>query len=473
MNYIDRNDIVVSLFIVAMIQSFLGIFQYLDLLPFSYNKITGIRGTLFYSNVFGCLMTIGLCINLYLFFKTKNKFFKGILLVSLFLMGVSLMLSLSRTAYLAFFIGAAILLYFHNYHRFKAIRSKYIIISSLLFFILLSSLWAINLQSVIGRLLIWRISLNMFLEKPFFGIGYGNFFIQYGNYQADYFVSNQNNQNFINVAGMNYHPFNELIRIGVENGILGIFFVIVILCLTARTLIKSLSKYKDAYLWGTILIVILVFGTVSYPFTDLTITTIFVTCICVINSFEKACFRINFKPIYKYTILVCLFIILGLALRKMYGIQEWAKSKRLIDNNFNEGLDKYERVFPILSNNASFLFNYGAELAAVGDYQKSINVLLEAAKYGTSTELYTTLGNSYLQIKNYTLAEKSYIKAAFMEPKKIIPLYNLFHFYRITDQPNKAKLLSLKLCTKVIKIPSIVTSRIKREACSFYKTETN
>ena len=465
--FIKREWVISVLFSLCLVQASLGCLQYLQLLPFSFNKVTGIRGTLFYSNVYGCLMAIGICINVYLIPRANEKLWKLLLYVFFFMFLLTLFLSLSRTAVIAAASGAGLIIISSSGLSGKLFKTGSVLLTSLLFFSISAFLLFLNIKSVIGRLIIWKISFSMFLAHPFWGTGFGTFFTQYGNYQADFFLARNISENLANIAGMNYQPFSELIRIVIENGVIGLLLALVIFALIVKTLLRSSVEI----IWIAILAVVMIFCLVSYPFTDITITAIFISTLCVINKKERVFLTIKLNPLKSLFVVLLLTTATALSIQKIQAIIKWGEYQNALRYRSGDNITYYQKIYPVLSNNGSFLFNYGAELAAIGQSKESLKVLNRASNYCTNIELYTELGNNYFLNKDYAKAEFCFLRAAYMVPKKFVPINNLLEFYRNTNQNKKARQIAKKICEQPIKVPSLIVDQIKSKACTFLKTQ--
>ncbi|MBR5135998.1 MAG: O-antigen ligase family protein, partial [Rikenellaceae bacterium] len=89
----------------------------------------------------------------------------------------------------------------------------------------------IRSESALGRLLIWRASVPMITEAPILGNGHNSFEKNYMFAQADYFEQNPNSP-FVQAASNVGYPFNDSLRILVEQGAIGlILFALLIISL--------------------------------------------------------------------------------------------------------------------------------------------------------------------------------------------------------------------------------------------------
>ena len=120
----------------------------------------------------------------------------------------------------------------------------------------LIALYYVRPASADGRLLIWRVSAGMMLERPWTGFGPGGFARYYMLHQASWFALHPDSP-FTAVASDVDYPFNELVRVGVEHGISGVLLTIALV-----VAIFLLCRRKESL---GLLIAYLVFACFSYP----------------------------------------------------------------------------------------------------------------------------------------------------------------------------------------------------------------
>jgi O-antigen ligase len=110
----------------------------------------------------------------------------------------------------------------------------------------------------------------MIKEKPVFGYGLDGFRKNYMFHQAKFLEQNPGSP-FAQLASDTAFPFNELIKIGVEQGITGLLIILFLLrfVFIAKSKTEStqqrISHHASLSILKTILIAILVFGLFSYP----------------------------------------------------------------------------------------------------------------------------------------------------------------------------------------------------------------
>lgn len=134
---------------------------------------------------------------------------------------VGIVLSGSRTGMLCAAIVLAVR-FSGAVRRWKYLRRSV----PLLALLLLAGLYLLKKDSADGRLLVWRCSLEMIIDKPLFGHGPGGFTAEYMNYQADYFRTHPDSP-YAQLADSVHHPFNEYLLAAVDYGCLGLLVLIV------------------------------------------------------------------------------------------------------------------------------------------------------------------------------------------------------------------------------------------------------
>ncbi|MCS7150869.1 MAG: tetratricopeptide repeat protein [Endomicrobia bacterium] len=118
----------------------------------------------------------------------------------------------TRAAWIGFFVATLFFIYFALYKKQKIVYLILCFIGFTVFVYFTRNVW-LRQQA---HLLIWRDSLRMWLDYPFFGIGLGNFHIRFVDYASGQLRKIWPQKQFIiNDA------HNEYIQLLVENGVIG------------------------------------------------------------------------------------------------------------------------------------------------------------------------------------------------------------------------------------------------------------
>ncbi|PKQ66515.1 hypothetical protein BZG01_10845 [Labilibaculum manganireducens] len=332
-----------------------------------------------------------------------------------------------------------------------------------------------------GRMLIWQVSWEMIKDKPLLGWGAGGFEAKYGNYQAEWFRSGKGTGEQEMFAGMPDVPFNELIRIAVAYGAIGISlsFTFLILLFRKEGSGKSQSKFtsveKNAVFIKGALLSILCFSLFSYPIDVAPIVVQFlILCALLIHlkSNEKNAVEESMLTGIQFwvnkllaLVLFALLPILGSFIWQQYrGYQHWREAYQLYQFQiYDDASEEYQKASNCLPNNGLLLQMYGKCLCMGKQYSEAKNVLKQARLYRSDPILYTALGDAYKALKKYDKAEKAYLQAWCIIPHKFYPKYLLAKLYVEKGENDKARDIAKELLSKDVKVESKAIEEIRNE----------
>lgn len=329
----------------------------------------------------------------------------------------------------------------------------------LLTIVSLCGLYAVKKDSADGRLLIWRCTLDMIQDAPWFGHGHDSFEAKYMLYQACYFARNPDSR-FALLADNVKHPFNEFLLLAAEGGLvaLGIILGTLVGLLWLYTQNKSKRAFVGMTLLCSVFILSLFTYPLKYPFTWLTVLC---GTVLVCGSIKLP---YNRKVIYSTSMGVLSFLLLVGVIRDMYYENRWC---RVVDS-FMLGktkvlLPEYERIASYLKRNAYFLYNYAAELNYLELYEESQVILLQCEKKLNDYDVQMLAGDNCLQSDMSELAEKHFQLASNMCPNRFIPLYRLAQLYEATGDSVRFEKQARIILHKKMKIPSMQVMDMKRD----------
>ncbi len=428
----------------------------------------------------------------------------------------------SRAAWIAGMAGCAYMLWKHPGlagHRYKVTGffrrvSLPLRLTVLLFaFILLLSagtgLYFMKQGSASGRLLMWQVTWELVKEKPLFGHGTGSFNALYMPAQARWFESGKGTQAQIMVAGSPQAPFNELIGLWLEKGLVGIllaagllFFIFYRGSARFDKRVMFPTKSRQPHLAGgnapaekesasftkiflsekTILskriafegtlISILVFGFFSYPFDISSFILQLVVVTALLGGFSKTALLIKpGKLSVLWAGLLAAFVFLSLTVcfiprraNHYDALKTWRSAERLYNfGSYNAAAIEYEKALPAQSKNGLFLQMYGKALSMDGQHEKGIEVLELASEYYNSHILCNTLGDNYKALGNYQAAEAAYIESSLMMPFILFPRYLLAKLYNESGQYEKARQTAEEVLNSPVKVESSATREMINE----------
>ena len=126
--------------------------------------------------------------------------------------------------------------------------------------------------------------------------------------------------------------------------------------------------------------------------------------------------------------------------------------------------EKYALLYPYLSKEPSFLFEYGQCLSQTGQYEKSNEILEKGTHYSSDPMFFNIMGKNYQQLKQYDKAEYMFYQAIYRIPHKLYPYYLLMKMYIESNQIKKATEIAKIIIRKKLKVESIHTNKMKKEA---------
>lgn len=420
----------------------------------------------------------------------------------------------SRAAWLGGLTGCAYVLWFfrkdikksllnsvpslraYNY-RYSALQRKmFFSLGVLLISGTLFTLYKFKQGSADGRLLMWQVSWEMIKDKPVMGWGSGGFEAHYGDYQAEWFRIGKGTSAQELVAGTPDAPFNELIRIWVGYGLIGVLLVFSVLyfCFAEkhrgaqRATENSLRDFAfpsrySAMLKGSLLS-ILVFSLFSYPLDVAPIVVQLIILSALITNLnsqtqnsgiqtqniERPIRNLKLKTwnlipkLAALSLLVFIPYITHQTLNQYKGHKHWKEAYQLYQYQiYDDAAEEYEKALEYLPNNGLLLQVYGKCLAMDEKWEQAKEILERSRQYRSDPVLYITLGDTYKALNEYDKAESAYQQAWQMVPHKFYPKYLLTKLYDENGENEKVKHLAGELLDKEVKVESMAIGEMKNE----------
>ena len=415
-------------------------------------------GFLHNSGLWGEFVAMTLICNIGLIhLNKKSKKTSTLLIFVSFIVSFMLYESDSRASWLSFAIG--ILTFFSPLiikHLPKSIiiRTGSLLILICLCTYLISGLYSYKKDSADGRILIWKISLEMVKDKPILGYGFDGFRKNYMNYQAAYLQEKQLPETINNLADDNHHAFNEFLRIIIEQGIIGVIILFIFLTTIGYTIYKY-KLYIDTVSRTIIscLTALLFFSFFSYPLSTFHINALIVILLAGLacSSQDTPIWKLQIRSIsliIPYSIIFFISSVYLFSYSKANS--DWLNTLKGVYTNDNI----LEEARKKLSGNPYFLSTYGKYLNKKKRYSKAASILSQSIKEYPSYYTVMELGISYKAQKKYTEAMHCFYKAMHMIPHKIKPLYFMMELYYDQKDYKSAIQLSNRILCKQPKIRS-------------------
>lgn len=494
-----RFYITVFFIFTGLVEAVWGLRQLYGFIP-SYHNLFKLTGSFFNSGPYSGYLVVAAPLALHFMLKDavvfKRKFFIGFVphylrftVSILAFIGVVLVLpaTMSRAAWIAMIAGCGFVLslyYFQKKHVREYLigqRKKvilFVFIGVLLLVCGAAGIYQLKKNSADGRALIWKTTLQMIPKHPM-GVGLGHFPGAYGEEQAVYFASGKFSNQEELVAGNPEYAFNEYLQIITEFGVIA-----ALLLFAAFIALIYMGVKRKAIAETGGLISLLVFASMSYPFNLLPFLIVLVFLMSLILTQRQAVRVKGFTEkgvVLRWqavlVLLIVTVIILFSTLYQRYptynAYKKWNNLKMIGSADSFLGMKKdYEELYPYLSDQTPFLFEYAQCLSKSGEYKKSNQVLEQAIKISCDPMLYNILGKNYQRLKNYKLAEQNFLMASLIVPSRVYPYYLLANLYAESGNTQRALHMAYKVLKKELKVQSTAVNEMREKMRELIKGNT-
>ena len=318
-------------------------------------------------------------------------------------------------------------------------------------------LFVLKPDSARGRLFMWKITCRAIAEKPLTGYGIHNFAAAYGNAQETYFAAGDYEPWEERVAGSPEYAFNEYLQVAVE---LGIPLAVCLLVVVVLCLYRGVRKGRYG-ICGAILS-LMIFSFSSYPLQlpvfIVTFGGLLVACLSGADRWQWL------------GLAVSVGIIGGFRLKNDLQVEqacrEWMNARVLYNAGAYQSAEKeYGRLYPLLRDRASFLFEYGHGLHKQQQFGKSNRILKEALQRSCDPMILNVIGKNYQQMGDCLSAEDWFIRSTHRLPGRIYPYYLLAKLYAEPGfrQPDKFEKMKRMVLTKEPKVHSTAIRQMREE----------
>jgi O-antigen ligase len=426
-------------------------------------------------SIFGILLAsqIAFIIPVYFFYKRQNKiskpinwFFIGLITSSLLL----LICTQSRAGYAGLLLALAYIGYYYL-TGLKA-RRTFLILMLFISALLIAVMFLFKSGSSGGRLLIYKISAGMLKDNWFWGIGLGQFKVQYNQYQAAYFAKHNIDNKESLLADNSFYAFNDLLQAIIENGLIAFLLLAAICFLLVLQIKKIKTTIENKYLFSASvasLICILTGAMFSYPLQIFPIAVQAILCLSIINSFQSDN-KIQGKLSETGSkvakgILIVLSILLLIHFSCFFNYRrESYQAFELKRSGFRQkAMEKYSNLSKSYIQEGNILYLYAQELYATNQLTLAREILKRAMKLYCTNEVYKLSASIENELQNYTQAEADYKKAIYMVPNRMVSRNELFEYYLERKDTANAIYWGNSIINMPVKVPSMKTKNIQRK----------
>ena len=457
---IPIDTILKTVFVSGVLESIYALAQFFKILP-TYNRYYAYTGSFDNPAVFAMLLSV--CIPIAVYYannKTISRKERIIWWTCATGMLVFIGFSESRTGLISAIISSAIvLLSASDKLRKKLLNCKAVLILLPLIVVLVFLLYRFKVDSANGRLLMWRVSMEMIKERPILGFGYDGFTAHYMEYQSRYLTENPDSP-FILLADNVNNPFNEYLLVSVNYGFVGFSLLLGLQILLFKSL-KSLSEVYKPLITGLV-VGIMIWSFFSYPF-SVPFVWVIAIMILLVGFFPREC---SHYLLTGTTVSILGAIGLFVATYSFIPEREWKIiSKRSMLGQTETVLPEYARLYEQLNTNWKFMYNYGAELHFSKHYKESLSILEECQTMLNDYDVQMLIGDCLQNIGDTLKAIEHYSYAGRMVPSKFLPQYYIMNLCLEGGDTLNAVNAANVILAKDVKIErSKAVQRIIREA---------
>lgn len=445
--HLSAKWIIGGLMACAVYETGLGIFQIIN--GSSRHYLYLLTGTFQNPGPYSAFLMLGAVIGLAWMQKAETEWQRNLILGATCLMLVLLPATWSRAALISLAL-VGLWLFRKNYWRWR----WYVWVGCIA---LCVAFYFIKQGSADGRMLIWTSALTTWLHHPWMGVGIGGFFHASANGVAEMYSKNPSSPLFTS-GGVTDYAFNDLLKVLVEQGVIGALLCIATVCYT----MSLLWQHCKPLFYG--IMSLLIFSMFSYPFELLPYKIIMV----MVAAWAASVHGNQNEQSKRYgwlTLSLLLFIPSYVIAKQIKTRYDADRDYQLFAGMENEGfIDDYYELLPQERDNSRFLFDFGKTLRIHGRYNDSNDMLRQGAKVSPDHMFHILMGNNYKDMGYANLAEKAYQKAFAIMPNRIYPLYQLMLLYKDTGEEKKAKEYARQVVSFKEKITSPATKQMKEEA---------
>lgn len=456
--------------ILAFLESVVVLLQCFRIIPVPDNNFL-CTGTWINPNVTAMFLALSIFSILYVLRNTNQYFTKRFLQAILIAVILSIILLQSRSAYIA----ASILLFVEYRVKIIQLAKSYFTFSikgltaAIVVFILIQiliSVFSYKSGSTQNRIIIWKNSMTLTFEKPFFGHGFGQFEKEYNGFIAQEPGSSNDHINM---------PYNDFLELGVEGGIVAVFLWLAFII----SLFRYAKQRKDKlYSLLPLIVAFLViqltnFGIQAIPAMVLLVLYSALTDVSFLasNAAEKNV-QIVQPPTMAFSLLkrvVALSIITGCFIFTItiFNLMSAFYENWMISKNKNPAsLNTYRRLNKTLSGHTLYHEKFGDALMNTNQTTAALQQYKMALENTSSPVVLAKTGFCYQLLKKYDSSEYYYSFVQNMQPYKFYPRLTLLKLYQQKGDTAMMKAKANEIINMTAKVQSKRVQDIKKYADS-------
>lgn len=441
--------------ISGTVESLIAILQYAELFKISLNGYFPHSGSFQTPGALGVFVALAIICNVYLIYRFVNT--NKWLVVSLlgFSLSVSvagLIVSDSRTAMIALIVTAAF--YFARTLEKRKLKLRYLfyLVTVVLTVFALVFIYNKRPDSVKTRMLLWDVALTMNRDNPVTGNSVSSFSRDYMPCQEVYFRANPSSE-YALFANNHYQSYNAFLQIYVEQGVVGIIIITLLLGLVLKRSRKDNPPFYLLTGWFT--------ASCFLYISDILPFMVLLGVFMGITETKSDVKTSLLSPKSgRITNVILLILLTGSIVLCTIFLNRYDNAYDNICISTKNGLYNKNMHFAALT--AKSAFNSDSL-----NIEGKISVMRERMERFSTSEMLIDLGDLYLSANRYAEAEESYLRAFYMVPCRIIPLYKLFLLYQRIDDEQKSANVAKRIVELKTSVASSLTIQLKQEAAKY------
>lgn len=479
----NYNFLIIFISISTLILAIIGYLQYAKLLPShnAYFEITGpYCNPAIYAGMICLLTSILFTSSMHSGLRRRYKPLFLFIRIVLFSSLPLFIIVTSRSAWIALFISLLrpFYIFYLSKKKKRNILYHYCTYTASRIFIFLFimtsiyGLYKLKPDSVAGRILIWKITVQMIQDRPLTGFGAAGFTKYYMYYQANYLKTKGTPQDK-HLAGNNHLAYSEPLRLIVEYGLVGLLiyicFLYVVIIIPTRKDIVTLSSQS-------VLIAFIVWGLFAYPNQVFQMQTIAILALaCLSYRLRKTFFILSLSRKIIFSFFFTASIGLGIMYIKKHS--DYRKFHQIINESPQTKWEKKTKDLSLLEKSMqmdlSFWIYYCTMLYKTGEDSTLLEKIRKCEQLYPTPEIYIIKGDILLANEQYKEAEDAFLLAYYMVPSKQRARSKLAILYRKLGRKEEAKRIANEILTEKVKVYGFATYEIHKNLKMLFENEIN
>lgn len=417
----------------------------------------------------GCYfsMVLAFIVGYHVVCKEKNQKHRICLHVFSVILFMGIIITNSRTALLSV-VCIPFVYFFTKLHESKSQKKiLWCIVALLLVATFMVALYHVRPNSADARLRIWLSCIEFIRNAPILGHGSGSFTSTYMPFFSEYLPTQTTDIQML--ADDIRSPYNELIHILYEQGIIGVILALLFFICAFRNLCR-MNAVKDNIPCISLMISFAVIAEFSYP---LSIPSL--TCLCIaliangVNSAwgaerqnEKSAMSIYCTRVFWSGISILFLSVIYLYTLANKDLKQYTCADQ--DISVSKDAIQFRNYEPVL------LARYAQAQMLNGDYCGAVISLKRSLHYSNTTREHLLLAQAYENSDSIHSAIVHYEIAHRMRPSLMEPLYAQFCIFKESNS-TKANVLAQRICEMQVKIENPKTRAMRSDAYQHLQTQ--